>query len=166
MNRRNFITGLGATLAAGLAGCTQFGGSQDETETITKTEVPYTKVNESEAPAHVREAKDGAGALLRKMVNAEYKNARVNIISEGGLVASYTSEAPIGKRIKEELYDLAAMYGAVAAEHEGVGNLTIVANGLRANVAKTPAVKYANGELKENAFHETISITTNGETDA
>lgn len=155
MNRRAFITTVG-TVA--FAGCTELGRSQG-TEEQTETETETSETTTEQAPKEVKTVRSLA-ADYHTAVREHYSDARVFINPDGSeLAMSYTTRKETAESLKSELYQLIDLYATVAKNggYEPI-SLTVVMDSVEA-FAPGPSVKsYVAGDLKQNAFFETIEV--------
>lgn len=170
MNRRTFITTIGAGTAA-LAGCSNrpalsdvnADADEDEDEDADGGE----RVAEDEVPQAVREVRPLAKDF-HSVVHGRYNDVSVWINQAGDMIAmEYMTEQTSAEGLQTELREIAELYANVVrdADHEPV-TLSIIMDRIRAMAAPAPVEQYAAGELEREAFHETVEVTGIERTDS
>lgn len=157
MDRRSYITSIGAVTATAMSGCMGQASSGDGAGTDGSSAEP---VSADEEPQAVTEAKP----LMRDFgttADKQYEEVRVFYNPEmERVVMAYTTAQESVEGLKKELYQIAELYANVVhdADHEAE-HLSIVTGEVQAVVEPVPAEEYGAGELKKDAYHETISVT-------
>lgn len=151
MNRRTLLASV-ATVTAATAGCT----GQSESDPADSASDPEPQVDPENLPAAVEQTlplmESFTGAIKQY-----YPEGSVTINRDGELYFEYSTEQSTASELETEIHQIADVYITAAESHEAV-TLTILSDGVKAVIPQNTAQKRLDGELEQNAFHETIGL--------
>lgn len=148
MNRRQFIT-----MAAGTAGTALVAGCSSKASKQSTEESLGTPAPGEETPS--QDLQKAAVELEHRASEKGLQNVEVLLPPTGNqvLLRFTTEENP---RLGFEFAALA--YAETLQKHDALGLLTVRTGGVQAYVPKQTAVKYNTGDIKEDAYLETLEI--------
>lgn len=152
MNRRTLLASV-ATVTASTAGCL---GITSREPTQSESDPIPAGLSDSELPEQVI-ATQPLMESFGQLIMDYYPDASLYTHSSGDLYFEYESEKESANGFETEIHQIADVY-IDAAEGHDVVTLTILAQGVKAVVPRTTAQKHLDGELDQDAFHETIGL--------
>lgn len=151
MDRRKFIVAAGTV---SLAGC--LGGNKEVPENKTQP-VNREPVDSEEVTNEAKKVKRLAGKFHDEM-SKYFDELSVFIRKNGEIIMEYTTDKKSSEALKTEIHNIAEEFVELIETEKEITNLTIITGKVQAIVAEIPIKKYYNGELEQNAFHETIEV--------
>lgn len=161
MKRRTFITGFASTTVAATAGCISIGdgdGTGGESDGGASDSTEMSTSNASLEPSNEAQASKPGATTLKELLADEYSDVRVFVAQDGAVTVSYKSEASNGPALKDEFKQIMLVYADVLTGHPDTGGLNIHSGGVTALVSRDAALAYANGDIQQSAYFETLAV--------
>lgn len=94
-------------------------------------------------------------------IREHFDDVRVFIKQDGEIVMEYSTTADSGEQVKTEIHQIANEYAKLVKEKNYTGRtLSIVVGQVQGVVPNATVRAYAQGEINQEAFLETIGVTT------
>lgn len=168
MKRRTLIASISSVA---LAGCMGFGNDQSQEESEPefveqenipdeiKPIVPLTRDFKREINEYYPDSSVYVSSPSDNGSIGDESNQSDSDGSDPSIYMDYATSQENPESVKSELHQIAGLYIEVAKEngHDPV-TFTIVTGEVQAVVPEVTATKRVNGELKKDAFHETIGV--------
>lgn len=150
MNRRTLLATVATTAVAGCTGNSAAGASATEGE-------PETLNTVESAPKPVDSARPLMKAFLKE-VRTYFPNATVAANEEGEIFLDYVTKKESSDALKTEFHQIAELYVDEVEKTETYRTLSIISGEVMAIVPADTVEAHVNGNLDEEAFHETIGV--------
>lgn len=164
VDRRTFLLGAGSAgvLAAGLGGSAVYyaAGSTDSTTATDAGAQPA-----EEPPDDVAQLRPLAEAYLQEL-SQHAEELRVFINRDGEIAAEYVTTAESEEALSAEIHRYADLYAGVVddGDHEPA-TLSLITGEVQAIAPEHTVEAYVADDIDQEAFHETIEVTTVGRPD-
>lgn len=154
MKRRTLIASIATVGVAGCIGSENNGNDSVENDSSSNDTEPLEEI-----PEEV-EAIQPLAQSFTETIHEHYADARVFISTDAELAMEYSTSKESEDALESEIHQIADLYADVVDEIEQDGvTLSIITGQVQGIVPADTVNARVNGNLEQDAFHETIGIT-------
>ena len=159
MKRRTLLTSVASVSMIGGVGVLYSQTRDNEstyTHSVSDPQTEMEPVTDEDLPQSVVDTRPLMESFTKEVLQY-YPDGTVSINRDAEMFFEYVSDRDSPEGVQSEIHQIADRYIDAADGHEAV-TLTIVTSGVKAIIPEDTAQKRLDGELENDAFHETIGL--------